>query len=58
MENSLINLVHHEIDIIVQKQIMIVKFNEEVEDRRVRLMEFVQSSDELQVSRKTRNNIL
>ena len=35
-----------------------MKFNEEVEDRRVRLMEFVQSSDELQVSRKTHNNIL
>ena len=58
MENSLINLVHHEIDIIVQKQIMIVKLNEEVEDRRIRLMEFVQSDEDLQISSKARNDIL
>ena len=32
----LINLVHHEMDIIIHKQIMIVQLNAEVEDRRVR----------------------
>ena len=36
MENMLINLVHHEMDIIIHKQIMIVQLNAEVEDRRVR----------------------
>ena len=54
----LINLVLHEIDIIIQKQIMIVKINAEVEDRRVRLMEVNQSSEELQLSSETRKNIL
>ena len=58
MENSLNDLFLHEIDIINQKQIMIVKFNTEVEDRRIRLMEFIQTSDELQLSRKTCKNIL
>ena len=36
MENVLIILVHHEMDIIIHKQIMIVQLNAEVEDRRVR----------------------
>ena len=36
MENMLIYLVHHEMDIIIHKQIMIVQLNAEVEDRRVR----------------------
>ena len=58
MENMLIKLVFHEIDIIIQKQIMIVKINAEVEDRRVRLMEVNQSSEELQLSSETRKNIL
>ena len=58
MESTLINLVLHEIDIIIQKQIMIVKLNAEVEDRRVRLIEFIQSSEELHLSRETRKNIL
>ena len=51
-------LVHHEIDIISQKQIMMMQYNAEVEDRRMRLIEFIQSSDELQLSRETRKNIL
>ena len=58
MENTLNDLVLHEVDIIIQKQIMVMKFNAEVEDRRIRLMEFIQSSDESQLSRENRKNIL
>jgi hypothetical protein len=58
MENTLINLVFHEIDIITKKQIMIANLNDEVEDRRIRLVEFIQSSDELGLSRKACGNIL
>ena len=58
MENTLNDLDLHEIDIIIQNQIMVMKFNTEVEDRRIRLMEFIQSSDESQLSRENRKNIL
>ena len=52
------DVVLHEIDIIIQKQMMVMKFNAEGEDRRIRLMEFIQSSDESQLSRENRKNIL
>ena len=58
METTLINLVFHEIDIITQKQIMIANLNEEVEDRRIRLMEFIKNDEELGLSRNARGNIL
>ena len=55
---DLIKLVQVEIGIIVQEQIRIVNYNTELEDRRRRLMEYVQSSTELDLSRGARENIL
>ena len=37
---------------------MIVKYNNELEDRRLRLMEFVQNSEKLDISERARDNIL
>ena len=48
----------HEIDIIIQKQIMVAKYTAKLEDRRERLMEFIQTSPDLNLSEKVRNNLM
>ena len=51
MENvNVMEIVLYVIDIIAKEQIMIVKYNNELEDRRLRLMEFVQNSENLEIS--------
>jgi hypothetical protein len=47
-----------EIDIIIKEQIVIFMYNAELEDRRIRLMEFIQNSEELLISRKARENLV
>ena len=59
MENSYVmNIVLHEIDIIVKEQIMIVRHNAFLEDRRIRLMDFIQNSEILDISNGARENLL
>ena len=60
MENRsvAINCVLAEIDIIIQKQVMIVNYNMELEDRRIRLMEFIQTSVDLNLSERDRENLI
>ena len=58
MESTLINLVLHEIDIIIQKKFMMVNYNTELEDRRVRLMELIQNNDDINLSERGQQNLL
>ena len=54
MENvNVMEIVLYEIDIIAKEQLMIVKYNNELDDRRLRLMEFVKNSEKLQISTET-----
>ena len=51
MENlKVIEIVLHEIDIISNEQMRIVRYNDELEDRRLRLMEFIQRDENLEIS--------
>ena len=55
MENiNVMEIVLYEIDIIAKEQLMIVKYNIELDDRRLRLMEFVKNSEKLQISTEAR----
>ena len=59
MENvNVMEIVLYEIDIITKEQTMIVKYNNELEDRRLRLMEFVKNSEILEISAEARQNLL
>ena len=59
MENiNVMELVLHEIDIVTKEQMMLVKYHNELEDRRLRLMEFVQNSEKLEISAEARDNLL
>ena len=60
MENRsvAINNVLEEIDIIIQKQVMIVNYNMELEDGRIRLLEFIQTSVDLNLSETARENLV
>ena len=59
MENvNVMEIVLFEIDIIAKEQSMIDKYNNELEDRRLRLMEFVQNSGRLQISTEARDSLL
>ena len=55
---QVIAIVFHEIDIITKEQIMLVKYNEDLEDWRLRLMEFVKHSEILEISAGARENLL
>ena len=58
MENSdFMNLVLNEIDIIVKEQIMLVRHNEYLEDRRIRLMDFIQNSEMIDIWNEARTNL-
>ena len=46
-----------EIDIIIQQQIWIAQYISALEDRRLRLMDFIQTSEELELSNQTRENL-
>ena len=55
MENiNVMEIVLYEIDIIAKEQLMIVKYNIELEDRRLMLMEFGKNSEKLQISTEAR----
>ena len=59
MENGdVMTIVLHEIDIITKEQIMLIKYNEQLEDRRLRLEEFVRNSDKLEISEGARENLV
>ena len=55
---QVIAIAFHEIDIITKEQIMLVKYNEDLEDWRLRLMEFVKHSEILEISAGARENLL
>ena len=56
-ENA-ISIVWEEIDIITYEQIKIIKYNEELEDRRLRLLEFIKRSEQLNITKEAQNNLL
>ena len=59
MESSdFMNLVFHEIDIIDKEQIMIVRHSNFLEDRRKRLMDFIENSEMIDISVEARENLL
>ena len=61
MESSDVNfmkLVFHEIDIIDKEQIMIVRHKEFLEDRKKRLMDFIEYSEMIDISVEARENLL
>lgn len=49
--DEIINLVFHEIDIINQEQMKVAKYNSELEDRRQRLLEFIQKSEKISLTK-------
>jgi hypothetical protein len=57
-KDKVIELVFREIDILVQEQIMIVRQNALLEDRRIRCMDFIQNSEVLDISNEARKNLL
>ena len=59
MENlKVIEIVLHEIDIISNEQMRIVRYNDELEDRRLRLMEFIQSGESLEITSVAEDNLI
>ena len=56
-ENAIM-IVLEEIDIITNEQIKIIKYNDELEDRRLRLLEFLQRSRNLNISKEAQRNLL
>ena len=59
MENvNVMEIVLYEIDIITKEQTRMVKYNNAIEDKGLRLMEFAKNSDILKVSKEARNNLL
>ena len=56
-ENA-ITIVLEEIDIITNEQIKMIKYNEELEDRRSRLLEFIKTSENLNISKEAQKNLL
>ena len=46
-----------EIDIIIQQQIWMAQYISVLEDWRLRLMDFIQTSEELTMSNQTRENL-
>ena len=50
MENA-ITIVLEEIDIITNEQIKMIKYNDELEDRRLRLLKFVERNENLNISK-------
>ena len=59
MENlKVIEIVLKKIDIISNEQMRIIKYNGELEDRRLRLMEFIQSGPNLEITSGARNNLI
>ena len=59
MENvNVMEIVLYEIDIITKEQTIMVKYNNAIEDKGLRLMEFAKNSDILKVSKEARNNLL
>ena len=55
---AIIEIVSVEIDIITQEQMRIAKLNFVLEDRRLRLMEFLKSREELNISKRARENLI
>ena len=51
-------IVLYEIDIITKEHTRMVKYNNSIEDKRLRLMEFAQNSEILKVYKEARNNLL
>ena len=51
-------IVLYKIDIITKEQTRMVKYNNAIEDKRQRLMEFAQNSEILKVNKEARNNLL
>jgi hypothetical protein len=47
---NVMEIVLHEIDIVTKEQMRLVKYHNELEDRRLRLMEFFQNSERLEIS--------
>ena len=56
-ENA-ITIILEEIDIITNEQIKMIKYNEELEDRRSRLLEFIKTSENLKISKEAQKNLL
>ena len=51
MENlKVIEIVLHKIDIISNEQMRIFRYNDELDDRRLRLMEFIQRGENLEIA--------
>ena len=59
MENEVdvVEIVFVEIDIIMKEQLKIFSYNAELEDRRLRLMDFIKHSEHLKVSKELRENM-
>ena len=55
---NIIENVLDEIDIITEEQKRIVNYNSVLEDRRLRLMEFIKTSEELEISNRARENLM
>ena len=55
---NVMEIVLYEIDIITKEQTRMVKYNNAIEDKGLRLMEFAKNSDILKVSKEARNNLL
>lgn len=55
---TIIENVLDEIDIIIEEQIRIANCNAVLEDRRIRLLEFIRTSQELEISKRARENLI
>ena len=55
---TIIENVLDEIDIIIEEQIRIANCNAVLEDRRIRLLEFIRTSQELVISKRARENLI
>ena len=59
MENlKVIEIVLHEMDITSNEQMRIVRYNDELEDRRLRLMEFIQRGENLEITPGAKANLI
>ena len=55
---TIIENVLDEIDIIIEEQIRIANCNAVLEDRRIRLLEFIRTSQELEISKRDHENLM
>ena len=59
MENEdVMAIVLQEIDIIRKEQVMLIKYHDQLEDRRKRFEEFVRNTDKLEISEGARENLV